>query len=512
MRKFLMVAAVGALVLLMSAPVMALDFQYSGYYRIRFYDYTNWGFTNGKDLGPGVTNNTNHRGVETRVRPFFKTSDDNGNIQAAIRFEYNSTWGGGGGSNGTNMGVTPTGGTSASYSVAPSGNRVGTFAGGAAGTDGIALRTKWAYVDFQVPFGIPLRIKAGQQDWYLPNSIIIDDDFSGVKAYGKIDPVSYQFWWFRAAISGGNYTAGTFAATGNDAKDDAIDYYGGKLDFAIAKIINPYVYGFYGSNKANCVPGTVGGSFANSANCGFAGGPADRDRPQYYLGLGATGDAGFASYDIDWVYGYAKGGPNGNLYATDGQPLTTEGWIIQGGVHVPIGPAIWHIVASYATGDTQKNSGHKSDAFPGGPGPSWSGPSQVAGGGWQIMGEGDDFDILSMQTAATNIWTIGTAVDYYPVKALKLRAGYLFVGFSEKSGNCAVPSVIGCFGPVYTGTIDAAHPNGVMAGKGSLGQEIDLRADWTVWTGFNIRGLAAWLVPSTGSTTGKYILQFEYSF
>ncbi len=528
MRKFLMVAAVGALVLLMGAPVMAVDFKFGAEYRVRFYDYTNFGFND--------VQGTNPRGIQTRVRPRFDVSDDNGNIQATIRFEYgDQEWGAGGGANGTEMGATATGGsTGTKYIVPPSSARVGNGAGGAAGTDGVALETKWAYIDFALPFGIPMRVRVGQQPWYLPNSMIVDDDFSGVKAYGTITPVSYELWFFRAARSG-NTTAVPSGAAGalgsSTTKDDSLDYYGGKIDLAIAKVLNPYVYGFYGDNRANCTGNTTG-TYTDATACGYLGGPADRVRGQYYIGLGFTGDAGFMSYDFDAIYGNAKGGPVGNMYSlADGQPLDMHGYALQGGIHIPIGPVRWNIVGSYATGDKQNTSGHKSDAFPGGPGPSWSGPSQVAGGAYEIIGEGGRFDVKSLDTAMTNLWSIGTSLEYNPVKALLLRVHYLFAGFANKNGNCstAVAGSIGCFGPAYYGngftltkTINntaqsaTSLPQGTggMAGKSSLGQEIGLYAEYLVWTGFKIQGFAGWLVPSGSGndTTGKYILQFYYNF
>ena len=118
-----------------------------------------------------------------------------------------------------------------------------------------------------------------------------------------------------------------------------------------------------------------------------------------------------------------------------------------------------------------------------------------------------------MNHTPTGLWTIGASVDYLPVKALTLRAGYLFIGFTEKSANCAytVAGSIGCFGPSFSGkdytTTTGLGGTGGLAGKSTLGQEIDLRADYTVWTGFKIQGMTAWLIPTKGDTTGKYILQ-----
>ncbi|HSB79590.1 MAG TPA: hypothetical protein VLM91_12435 [Candidatus Methylomirabilis sp.] len=532
MRKFLMVVAVGALALLVAAPAMAVDFKFGAEYRVRFYDYGNLGFND----GPG----TNPRGVQVRIRPRFDASDDNGNITATWRAEFGDTqWGGGGGANGQPLGIDRFGATTNSYSSTSSSSRVGNGAGGGAGADGVALETKWGYMDFALPFGVPLRLRAGIQPWYLTKGLFVDDDFSGLRAYGSIKPVSYELWWFRA--NRGGTTSTTQIVNFNQTKDNALDFYGVKFDFAVAKAFNPYIWYVYGDNKSNCdgftpagTASTTAGQFvgSNSLACVNPAGTQDRSRPQHYVSAGFVGDVGFMTYDLDWVGGQAKGGPTGTLTSLDdGKPIRVQGWVLDGGVHIPIGPVRLNIVGSYATGDKQNTSGHKSNAYPGGPGPSWSGPSQVAGGAYELIGEGGRFDVFTIQQAPTNLWTLGFSVEYNPVKALNLRAHYLYAGFSHSSGNCAklVTDSIGCFGPAYqggefvpTGTTNIGTSNaGIVttpagntgiAAKSTLGQEIGLLAEYNVWTGFKIQGFSGWLIPSSGSTTGKYVLQFLYNF
>ncbi|HSB72536.1 MAG TPA: hypothetical protein VLT62_24675 [Candidatus Methylomirabilis sp.] len=488
MRKFLMVVAVGALALLMAAPAMAVDFKFGAEYRVRFYDYANVGFDN--QAG------TNPRGVQLRVRPIFDASDDNGNITARLRLEYGDTeFGGGGGANGVANGRFSNG-TASSFTLAPTNARVGNGAGGSIGNDGVALEVKSAYLDFALPFGVPLRVRSGIQPWYLPKGLIIDDDVIGVRAYGTVAPVSYEVAWYRASRENTGGTAGF-------TKDNALDFYQAKVDFAVAKVFNPYLYYIYGDNRANCVGQAPGGTFL--VNCGGQ----DRVRPQNWFGVGFTGDFGFLTYDLDWVWGSAKGGPNGALTSdgtATGEPVKVKGWAIDGGVHIPIGPVKLNLVGSYATGDDSDDA-NKSGAFPGGIGPSWSGPSQVAGGPYELIGAAGAFDVIDAgQDSPTNLWTLGLSVEYLPVKPLTLRLHYLYAGFSEKTGNCAngAPGGVrpGCFGPVYQKLVN----------KSSLGSEIGLRADYQVWTGFKLQGFAGWLIPSEGDTMGKYILQMLYSF
>ena len=104
------------------------------------------------------------------------------------------------------------------------------------------------------------------------------------------------------------------------------------------------------------------------------------------------------------------------------------------------------------------------------------------------------------------------------MKALWLKLAYGFAGFSQKSGNCAsVQSVVAgslvtdvgaqCYGPVYYG-----KPGDTMNTQSTLGQEVHLRADYTMWTGFKVQGMVGWLFPSKGDVMGKYILQLLYNF
>ena len=517
MRKFLWVVAVGALVLAVAAPAMAVDVKFGAEYRVRFYDYANLGFNS--------VQGTNPRGVQLRFRPLFTASDDNGNIVATWRGEVGDTeFGNGGGANGQNLGVTMTGGTASSYKVVSGGSRVGNGAGGGAGADGVALETKWAFMDFALPFNVPLRVRAGIQGWYLPKGLVTDDDYAGIKAYGSVAPVSYEFGWWRA--NRGTTTTVTPAAGGaaamnsSNTKDNAFDYYHVMFNAAFSKLLNPYVYYVYGDNRSNCTGNTTG-TFTDSALCASN----DRIRPQHFVGLGFTGDAGTFSYDLDWVWGSAEGGIQGTMYSSvagggDGKPIQVQGWVLDGGVHIPIGPVTLNLVGSYATGDNQDTSGHKSSAFPGGPGTSWSGPSRPYGGPYEIIGEGGDYDVVSVNHVPTNLWTLGGSAEYLPVKALTLRVHYLFVGFVEKNGNCAfaasgVPATtsIGCFGPSFSGKdYNSTTGQGGLAGKSTLGQEIGLKATYTMWTGFKVSGFAGWLVPIKGDTTGKYILQMLYNF
>jgi len=533
MRKFLWVVAVGALVLAVAAPVMALDIKFGTEYRVRFYDAVNLGFNSDSVTRPSSpapqidTPNNNARGVQVRIRPRFDVSDDNGNIAAVLRLEIGDIeFGNSGGAHGVTW--SPAGVTSSGTQyLIPSGSRVGNGAGGGIGADGVNVETKWAYVDFALPFGLPARVRAGLQPWYLPKGIIVDDDAAGVRAYGSIAPVSYELAWYRVNggplsggvvnISGNAFTAMSATVSGlpiaagtSNTVDNNYDFYGGKIDVAIAPWLNPGVYYFYGDNRMQC---TVGGNSAAISTAGVVTLPpgcpgTNRVRDSHFVGLTATGKIGIASYDLDWVYGSMEGGPAGS-FGGMATPVTTKGWALDGAVHFPIGPVTVNLAGTYATGD--RDNGGDSEAFPF-ISPSWNG----AGGGFEMIGSGGPFDAVEFtQDAPTNLWMIGGWLEYRPVKALYLKLAYGYAGFVKKNGNCArsitaqgnpSPSAT-CFGPSYGGKSDEN-----MVGKSSLGQEISLRADYDLWTGFKVQGQLGWLIPSKGDTAAEYVLQLYYNF
>lgn len=498
MRKFLMVAAVGALAVLIAAPAMALDFKFGAEYRVRLYDYQAVNFDKGpnrSDVAVGSNNQGNSpRGAQIRVRPRFDVSDNNGNIQATLRFEIGDTeFGAGGGAQGNGFGTS-----GSKFSLGQGGNRVGNGAGGGAGADGIALETKWAYIDAAMPFNIPLRLRAGIQPWYLPKGLIVDDDFSGIRAYGKINPVSYEAFWFRGNRAIGANTAaatGTFTSV-DTTVDNSYDFFGGKIDLAITPIFNPSLYYVYGDNRQNCATPLT--------TCN------DRVRTSHYFGASFVGKLPWwgMSYDLDGVYGSANGGQTG-AFPTAAAWNNVHGYTLDAGIHIPIGPVTFNIFGSYTTGD--KVNGGKSEAMPVGPGPSWSGP----GGNLEIIGEGGAFDVVNIQHSPTNLWVVGGSLVYYPVKALMVKGALAYAGFTTSKGNCgrgytaAGVSLVdaNCYGPAYNGKFGDS-----IAGKSGLGTEMHIRADYEVWTGFKIQGMAGALVPTKGDWTQKYILQFLYNF
>lgn len=438
MRKFLWVVAVGALVVALAAPAMALDFKFSSSNRFRLYSLDGIGSEGttvaASPFAEATTNNTNQGDV--RFRPWFRVSDDNGNVVSELRLE---------------IGDVVFGDTS---KVSPNNS-----SGGAVGADGVNVETKWAYVDIQLPFGIPARLRGGIQGYYLPKGLLVDDDGSGIRLYGSMKPVSYDFWWLAAnerqnaggtpvgaAPSATTCTVGTATCIG-PANDD-IDYYAGKIDVAIASWLNPYAYGVFRTGTT----GNPGNS--SSSNGGWFGG-------------GATGKLGIVSYDLDFVYG-----SDGRFYFDTSTLDERKGWVLDGGVELPVGPAAVGLRGMYATGDKATTT-DKNEDFPDLRRGNGSVMSSYTPKGAEIFfasaGNGL-FGCCTYQGGPGGTWTIGGYFTYVPVKPLTLKLDYFYIGASKKDTN------------FYTG-------------KSTIGHEIALTATYQLWTGTKAWLLAGVVLP-----------------
>ncbi|HTX52054.1 MAG TPA: hypothetical protein VMD08_01490 [Candidatus Baltobacteraceae bacterium] len=594
MRKILMVVAVAALAVMLAAPAMAVDWQFGGKARVRFYDYSALGFDSSQGTNPG----NNIRGADMLFRVKMTFSDDNQNILAVLQLRWGKIVFGNGGAveNPVNFPSmqnwlnADTGGNIGNYTNP--GVRAGASSGGGFGLRDINVEMEQAYLDFQVPWGVPLRIRMGGQPWYEPKGLIVDDAAMGVRGYGKAGIFNYEAAWYR--LDAGNRYGDNMMKTELgiasryrvDSIDNNWDVIGAKVGANFFPWLNPAVYYYYSMNDTVCQPGRTGSTATNTSwdNMGTIAGAGsltsttvqgpicpgtDRQRPMWTIGLTDTGKFGDLSYDLDFVYESAQGGAAGTYYpgiinataqtmnlgtAASGlatpstpAPLRVQGWVIDAGAHYAWGPFTFNLVGSYASGDDGSGSG-TSKAFPGGFSPGWNGP----GGFFDLIGNGagaGQFDIITAtESSPTGLWTIGGYATYNPVKAWTLKAGVAYAGWTSKWANCAwagdgsngAPAYANgpaspagatglsetgasCYGPVLfgkgyqsnrpgTGGNNSNIPSGGLVGKSSLGTELNLKADWQVYTGFKVQGVAAWLFPTAGDTVQKYAIQFVYDF
>jgi hypothetical protein len=462
MRKFLWVVAVGALVLALTVPAMALDFKFSSSNRFRLYSLDGigaepfsaaalWGVAT-SPMAKTTTNNVNQ--ADLRFRPWFRVSDDNGNIVSELRLEIGDVV----------FGDDQTAAAARS-------------SGGAVGADGVNVETKWAYIDMALPFGIPARLRGGIQPYFLPKGLVIDDDGSGLRIYGSVKPFSYDLWWLslRDAPSGAVVAAPTAPFVGlwgaqGPANDDN-DLIAVKVDLAVAPIFNPYLYGLYRH-------GTI--TFGPLATTRA---PGSHSSEGWWIGTGATGKLGIVSYDLDFVWGSDEiyTGDNIGGVALAGTVLANverrRGWVVDGGVELPVGPTAVGLRGMYATGDDGDISDNTIEDFPGirRPGDSvltGSRASYTPKGAelfWASAGNGL-FGCCTFQGDPRNTWTLGGYITYTPVKALTLKFDYFYIGAPKGSTN------------FYTG-------------KKTIGHELALTATYQLWTGTKAWGLAGVIIP-----------------
>jgi len=446
MRKFLQVVGIAALAILVAAPAFAIDFKMSGQYRVRWYSVDGFGAETAlvstspfakTGAAPAQNPTPNNRSqTDYRFRPYFIISDDNGNVMSAMRFEAGDV-------------------TFGDNTASP-----GSGSGGNTATDGINLETKWAYIDIQLPFGIPARMRAGTQGFYLPKGIILDDDAAGLRLYGKTGMVGYEGFWYKVKNqTQGGTTAVAGAVTAVGPSNDDIDLWAAKVDLALSPAFNPYVYGVYTHGSV-----VEGNSSATTINTASADG--------WWLGVGMTGKLGIAAYDFDFLYGSTEP----HLLAGAGAQTTRRGFTIDGGVEIPVGPTAIGLRGMYATGDDPSTVNTNED-FPVLPYTNNNGnPGSYTPKGAEIFwnSNGSTYWRGGFFTSPANVWGIGGYVQYYPVKALRTRLTYYYIGAPKSQTN-------------------------FFTGKSNIGSEINLLAEYTVWTGVRLYALAGAIVtPGSG--------------
>lgn len=213
MKRLAVIAAVGALVLGAALPALAQQqaptVSFSGEWRV--VGITSNNLTDYKDTVGTAFNKDSFNRYTQRVRLWTTVESADKKAKAVWAVEIgDTTWGAGGGSNGSEFGGT--------------GTRVGNGAGGELGADGVSVETKHAYIWFAVP-GIPnAGLTVGIQNVTLlaTPSEFFSDDMAAIKFDWKSDQWDLQL--FTAKFEEG--------AVQNP---DDVDAYGGRVGVNITK-------------------------------------------------------------------------------------------------------------------------------------------------------------------------------------------------------------------------------------------------------------------------------------
>jgi hypothetical protein len=200
MKKFAIFALAALLVVAFTVPAAALENEFGGYWRTRFFTE---GHFNGED-----STATNNRRVDTRTRLYY-TAKINDNLKFVNKFEMDAVWG-------ESQYVAPT-----TYAVVDgAGVATGNFVTvnnpqnsfyGDVGADGVRVEVKNSYADFNLG---PVNLTVGVQPYALFREFYISDDASGIIARWKVlDNFVLAGSWLK------NFEGG--AGTGNNEDIDA---------------------------------------------------------------------------------------------------------------------------------------------------------------------------------------------------------------------------------------------------------------------------------------------------
>ncbi|MBL7176482.1 MAG: alginate export family protein [Desulfobacteraceae bacterium] len=327
MKKLLVLLTAFALVVAFTAPAMAIDHVFGGYWRTRAYmqkNFTGEDDTGAKDLSQ----------VDTRTRVYY-TAKFSDNFKFVNKFELDAVWGGE---------EDPAKGWDSQY--------------GDIGTDGVRVEVKNSYADFGLG---NWNFKLGAQGVVLARGFLFDDDCAGAVVTYNAEGFSLPFLWIKPYEGG----------AGKDANDQDVDYYAFAPSFNLGEsaTIKPTLVSATskdGSAWAKLAAlGTVPGDNVGVYIIGF-----DLDAKldfgtvwlSAYLENGEIGD-----YDVSaWLIGAGssmKMGPAGFhaqiLYATGDDDATDEDI---NAFTVPAGNCYyWAEIMGYGTFDNQVSSGSPAD-------------------------------------------------------------------------------------------------------------------------------------------------------
>ncbi|GFE59839.1 hypothetical protein [Geobacter sp. AOG2] len=181
-KRILAVAAAGVLGALTAVPAMALENEFHGFYKLRYFVSNYEGYNGGPILygptpGKPVTSDTTENlqtqnYFEQRARLFY-TAKANDDLKLVTGFEIDSMWG----------------------DTAQSGTNRNT--GGALESDAVNLETKWVYLDFKIP-STPTKVTAGIQPFKDSlKGIFFDFDGAGIMTSTKLSPLTLNLGYIR---------------------------------------------------------------------------------------------------------------------------------------------------------------------------------------------------------------------------------------------------------------------------------------------------------------------------
>jgi len=356
MKKLGMLALSAVLVAMFTIPAWAIESEFGGYWRTRFYTQQNFS-------GEDDTDRMNFTGVDTRTRLYY-TAIFNENLKFVNKFEFNTTW--------------------------------GDTIGGDIGTDGNTFRLKNSYIDANTG---PVNWKVGLQGGRLARSFLFDDDFAGMTITYKGEMFEIPFIWMHA-YEGADKSSGTNVPGANDFDGD---YYaiapkftiGGKFD------LTPYFLYVYSNDSDNFLT-----QYSMYPNIVTLGSPDSLN--SYYIGIDA--DMNFELFNL-WLTGIYQGGSL-DFKNVDSQDF--KGWLGALGGSFNLGIFDIHGEGFYSTGDDDLTDGSwKTFTAPPGRSYYWS---EIMGKG--IFD--DQASNNSPADWISNVWAVNLGTTVKPMDKLKV--------------------------------------------------------------------------------------------
>lgn len=378
MKKAALLVFAALLVVMFCVPAMAMEHQFGGFWRTRFYTQQNW---SGQD-SENPENGDDVTKVDTRTRLYY-TAVFHENLRFLNRFEMNADW--------------------------------GDMEGGDLGADGDTFRVKWSYVDANIG---PLYTNVGIQWMALGRSILFDTDYAGAVLGYRGDGIDIPFIWAKVYEGNQERDDGILDLDGTDNNALDVDLFALNPSFSGSSFtINPFVVYMY-SDNARAYGATDGNDDGDLDTWG------DDEVNLWWAGLNL--DFSFNPASI-WFTGIYSGGSTEDI---NGVETDYSGWVAALGGSVGFGMGDVHFEGFYASGDDD-NTDSDEDAFVPTPGASyyWS----------EIMGLGTFDRNLTVGNAPgdqlSNVWAANLGATVNPTDKLSVTLDVWYAALVEVANN-----------------------------------------------------------------------------
>ncbi len=405
MKKLSILALAAILVIFFTVPASALENEFGGYWRTRFYSQKYFsGFDRGDDINDAgdEAGDDTVEAADTRTRLYY-TAKINDNLKFVNKFEYDAVFGS----------------SDQSRAAGATGNR----GYGQVGADGANIEIKNSYADFNLG---PVNATVGVQPYSLFRDFQISDDASGIIARWKaMDNFILAGSWLKALEGSDN------DATGGEGENEDADTY--------------TITGAFWFNENISIKPSISTTYSDELNEGLAGrilglaSPASISGATPYIVLdeGEFGEAYLVTYGLDfdmtfdkwglWLTAFGQTGEVEDVLidddedgaADDDEDFDIEAYLVAVGGNVSFGEVGFlgdfglHSEFFWASGDDDADDDDIEGVISPFGSYYWS----------EIMGLGIFDNITSANAPGdkiTNVWAFNFGIDMKPMDKLKI--------------------------------------------------------------------------------------------